>query len=449
MALIPIQEDSQATIETRRAEEKFVKVEGGISLDPKTIAMILVVMGLIFAFSLPAGKPLEFPYGIRIMPDILIVLLVLALIALMINRSIVVFNEFERGVVFRWGKFNRISGPGWEIIFPLVERYVKVDMRLEVISLGVQEVVTKDKVRFLIAPEIFMYVSNPKDAILNVQNYKKAVIQYVNSAVTHTAGDSTSDYIVAHMNEISDMLGHTVEHISNTPGKEWGVVVPRVKLAFIRFPEEVQSAMHHKVASEQLKLAAHEKAEAIKAEIDAIREAGGKLTDPAITYMYLEALDKVARGKATKIVLPLEISKIAETITRRTSGAMGMSQEGQKTGDAGITPELVNKYAEIVNNYDKRLKQIENKITPEEERKERNRMIRDAYRAGQNDTSRERAERREERKDADDSDHASSARVRHKGLVGEHGKEGKDKEPDDIKEYKDRIREIKKRVGID
>ena len=453
MALIPIQEDSQATIETRRAEEKFIKVEGGFALDAQTIAVILISFALIvFLFFWPSVKALEFPYGMSIMPDILIPLLVLALIALMINKSIVVFNEFERGVVFRWGKFDRIAGPGWAIVFPLLERYVKVDMRLEVISLGVQEVVTKDKVRFLIAPEIFMYVSNPKDAVLNVQNYKRAVIQYVNSAVTHTAGDSTSDYIVAHMNEISDMLGHSVEHISNTPGKEWGVVVPRVKLAFIRFPDVVQSAMHTKVASEQLKLAAHEKAEAIKAEIDAIREAGGKLTDPAITYMYLEALDKVARGKATKIVLPLEISKIAETITRRTAGALGGGLETSKGGGPGIPPEIISKYAEIVDSYDKRLKQIENKITPEEEKKERNRMIRDAYRAGQDDNREEHAARRTVKEDreagAGAGDHASSARIKHRNLVGEHGKET-EKDSEDLKEYKERIREIKKRVGIE
>jgi len=192
------------------------------------------------------GSTLDFPYGVSIEVQVLIVLLTVLLIFLIINKSIVNFMEYERGVVFRWGKFNRIAGPGWEVIFPLMERYVKVDLRLEVISLPPHEVVTKDKVRFLVSPEIFMYVSNPKDAILNVQNYKKAVIQYVTSALTHTLGDSTSDYIVAHMNEISDMLGHSVEHIADTPGKEWGVVVPRVKLAFIRFPEEVQSAMQQK-----------------------------------------------------------------------------------------------------------------------------------------------------------------------------------------------------------
>ena len=352
MAVIPIQEESQASIEQQREQEKIIKVQGGFSLEPQTIAISVVSLLIVFFLFFYNNSTLDFPYGVRIEIKYLIPLLTIALIGLIINKSIVNFMEYERGVVFKWGKFNRIAGPGWEVIFPLMERYIKADLRLEVISLPPHEVVTKDKVRFLVSPEIFMYVSNPKDAILNVQNYKKAVIQYVTSALTHTLGDSTSDYIVAHMNEISDTLGHAIEHITNTPGKEWGVVVPRVKLAYIRFPDEVQSAMHKKVASEQLKLAAHEKAEAIKTEIDAIREAGGKLTDPALTYMYLESLDKVARGKATKIVLPLEISRMAESITRRTNGAMNGGR------DMNVPPEMVQRYSEMVDNYDKRLKDI-------------------------------------------------------------------------------------------
>ena len=426
MAVIPIQEESQATIEQQREEEKLIKVQGGFSLEPQTIAISIVSLLIVFFLFFYKGNSLDFPYGIRIEIQILIPILTVILIGLIINKSIVNFMEYERGVVFKWGKFNRIAGPGWEVIFPLMERYIKADLRLEVISLPPHEVVTKDKVRFLVSPEIFMYVSNPKDAILNVQNYKKAVIQYVTSALTHTLGDSTSDYIVAHMNEISDTLGHAVEHITNTPGKEWGVVVPRVKLAYIRFPDEVQSAMHKKVASEQLKLAAHEKAEAIKTEIDAIREAGGKLTDPALTYMYLESLDKVAKGKATKIVLPLEISRMAESITRRANGAMGGGR------DMNVPPEMVQRYSEMVDNYDKRLKDIEGRLTSSEGKEDRNRTLRDEYRKKQlvDKTVKEEIAPREKQTDA----------PREKTNA---------KEDSELSEYKDRIREIKKRVGID
>ena len=229
-------------------------------------------------------------------------------------------------------------------------------MRLHVYTIDPQEVVTRDKVRFLVSPEVFMYVSDPKSAVINVRDYESAVLSYVNSALTHICGSSTSDYIVSHMDEITHKIEASIHKAANQPGREWGVVVPKIKLTFIRFPEKVQDAMHEKVAAEQLKLAAHEKAEAIKVEIDAIREAGSKLTDPALTYMYLEALDKIARGRATKIVLPLEISRLAESITKRT----GVSPESL------ITPEMVNYYKDVMDKYEQRIRSIEKKLEKDE-----------------------------------------------------------------------------------
>jgi regulator of protease activity HflC (stomatin/prohibitin superfamily) len=447
MAIIPINEESQAQIETRRQDEKMVQLQGGFKLDTQTILIILdVLLILFFLTAWQPDKAIALPFNIRLSPFTILPILTIVFIALIINKTIVNFMEYERGVVFRWGRFNRIAGPGWEVVFPLLERYVKVDMRLEVISPGIHEVVTKDKVKFIVAPEIFLYVSNPKDAVLNIQNYKKAVIQYVNSALTHTLGDSTSDYIVAHMNEISDTLGHSVEHMTESPGKEWGVVVPRVKLAFIKFPDEVQSAMHKKVASEQLKLAAHEKAEAIKVEIDAIREAGGKLTDPALTYMYLESLDKVARGKATKIVLPLEITRMAEGMAKRSGNVLGLG------GDGGIPQDIIKKYTEIVDNYEKRINQIENKIDAGEKKDQ---LLEDKRLEKQAEEKADRSSKLERRNTIIES----NKRIREEYKSQQPTPKEERKEPaisktsgstnKELDDYKEKIKEIKKRIGIE
>lgn len=350
MALIPL--DGKETPEEAGGEVITKKKELGFDLN--TVAIILVSMILLFSL-------LFFPqtvegYKTPINQWMLILLCILALIALMVPRVIVKFLEYERGVVFRIGKFDRIAGPGWAIIFPFMETYARVDLRLHVYTIDPQEVVTKDKVRFLISPEVFMYISNPTDAVLNVENAKAATLGYITSSLRHVGGNSTSDYIISHMDEVSHMLEESIHHISTHPGRGWGVSVPRVKLTLVRFPDRVQDAMHEKVASEQLKLAAHEKAAATKIEIDAIREAGGKLTDPAITYMYLEALDKIARGRATKIILPLEVSKLAETITKRT---------GQTTAPPGLPLETINEYKGIIDSYEKRLSSIEHGLVRE------------------------------------------------------------------------------------
>ncbi len=344
MAFIPYKEGSTLDI---TAEEKKE-----LGLKWRDVLYVIVALFLIFLLISPIPKNFETVGigGIRVGTRHLIFLL---LVLLYLQRTIVRFNEYERGVVLRMGKFDRIAGPGWAIIFPLLEKYYKVDLRLQVFTIPPQEVVTRDKVRFLVSPEVFMYVTDPKAAVLNVEDYKKAALSYINSSLTHDCGNSTSDYIITHMDDLTHSLEGRIEHIANEPGKEWGIKIAKIKLTLVRFPDRVQDAMHEKVAAEQLKLAAHEKAEAIKIEIDAIREAGGKLTDPAITYMYLEALDKVARGRATKIVLPLEITKIAETISKST---------GKTIAPAGLPLEMINEYKNIIKKYDERIKSIEDRL---------------------------------------------------------------------------------------
>lgn len=403
MALIPIEEE-EIPEEAKRGiviEEK----KGAIPYWQAAIfiPIFIVLLSLLILFP-GATIPIYGEISVRIGTLILLVILVLA--ALMLPKAIVRLLEYERAVVFRLGKFSRVAGPGWVIIFPIMENYVVVSLRLQVYTVDPQEVVTRDKVRFLVSPEIFMYVSNPKDAVINVQDYEGAVLQYINSALTHICGNSASDYIISHMDDVSHKLEDSIHHISNLPGKEWGVTIPRVKLTLVRFPDKVQDAMHEKVASEQLKLAAHEKAEATKIEIDAIREAGSKLTDPAITYMYLEALDKVARGRATKIILPLEISKIAETITRRTGAPVDEIPQIQ------IPSGVIEQYKGTIDNYEKRIKSIESRLeTRDKEQKGLTEKIKDYE--------------------------------KEVGAPSEKKISMKEKE-----KYKKRIREIKKRLGV-
>jgi len=149
------------------------------------------------------------------------------------------------------------------------------------------------------------------------------------------------------MDKISRDLEEGVAKLASVPGREWGVEVPRIEIKSVEFPEKVQDAMHDRVAAEQKKLAAHEQAEAQKVVIDAVREAGAKLTDPAITYLYLETLDKMARGKATKIVFPMEFARIAETITGQAGG---------------LTTDQSDQMQAALDTYEKKIKVLEGKI---------------------------------------------------------------------------------------
>jgi len=278
----------------------------------------------------------------------------LAAFVILFPLTIYRIDDTERVAFYRLGVYKKIVGPGW--YFPAVlifniETIKLVDIRMEQVIVEPQPVVTKDKIWFQIAPTIFLYISNAEKAIRNVYDYKKAVVDYVIAALTSICGSQTSDYIVTHMDKISRDLEEGVAKLGSVPGREWGVEVPRIEIKSIEFPDKVQDAMHDRVAAEQRKLAAHEQAEASKVVIDAVREAGAKLTDPAITYLYLEALDKMARGRATKIVLPLEISKIAERITKTTGG---------------LTPDQSEQLQSALETYEGKIQKLEGEIKKKE-----------------------------------------------------------------------------------
>ena len=422
MAIIPLKE---------ALEGESVNKESGMAFRWKDILSSLMTGVLILMF-IYLPEPVELG-GVVFDARPLIVIL---LIVLVLRRVVVKVDAFERLVVLRMGKFKTIAQPGWHIIFPIAERFIKFDMRMHVYEVDPQEVVTKDKIRFMIAAAVFMFVTNPKDAALNVSDYKGAVLHYIVGSLRSVCGRSTSDYIVTHMEDICEDLEHGLKELASGP-MGWGIEVPRIEIKYIQFPDDVQYAMHRKVVAGQLKLASHERAEAIKVEIDAVREASAKLTDPAITYLYLEALDKIARGKATKIILPLEISKIAETITRRTGANSGAAPAitpdaiADAISSGSIPPELIEKYMKSIEKPDKPVGEIETKLTKEPV------------------TEKEVVEKEVKEQSTEGVKEQSTVKVKEQStddVKKESTDEVKEQSTDD---YSKRIKEIKKRVGIE
>lgn len=179
-------------------------------------------------------------FGIPIKPVILFLIAILIL-----SRFIVKFEEYERGIIFRFGRFREVTGPGWKIILPIFERYIGVDTRLGVYTTEPHEVLTKDGIRFLIGAAIFMHVSNPRDAVINIGDYRSAVIHYVDGSLRSVCGSSTSGYIISHMDEISKTIKDGVNKLASGM-KGWGVMVSRIEIKYIEFPHDVQDAMHKK-----------------------------------------------------------------------------------------------------------------------------------------------------------------------------------------------------------
>jgi regulator of protease activity HflC (stomatin/prohibitin superfamily) len=282
--------------------------------------------------------------------DTLIFLFTLVVFAILAIKSIVIVRPYERGIVERFGKYNRTLGAGLNILIPFVETVYRVDMREAILDVPPQEVITKDNVNLTVDAVIYFKVMDPFRVMYNVAMFDDAISKLAQTNLRNIIGDMNLDQILASRDRINLDLRKTLDEITD----RWGVRVTRVEIQDIQPPQDIVEAMSRQMKAERTKRAAILEAEAIKqAEIlkaegqktsailgaegnaEAIEKVAnaerkrkilvsegeakaisqvfaaiheGKPTKDILMIKYLEALEKMADGKATKIFMPVETS---------------------------------------------------------------------------------------------------------------------------------------------
>ncbi len=270
-------------------------------------------------------------------------LLILALIYGAAKSDMIVqLMDYERAVVFRMGKFVGVRGPGWVFILPFIEEYVKVDLRVQTVDIAPQKVITKDNIEVTIDAVIYLKVVDAAKAVLAVQDYRAAAILYIESKIREIAGGMTAEEIISNVDAINSELSKELQKLVS----DWGVEVVSVELKSVRLPPELMEAMHRRREAEQQKLATIQRAEAEKATIEAVKAAAKGLDDKTLAYYYIRALEKIAEGRATKLVLPLEISTLSQSISAALGGAVSPER---------VEKDLSGKYAYLLEEFKKLL----------------------------------------------------------------------------------------------
>ena len=233
---------------------------------------------------------------------------------------VLLLKEYERAVILRFGRVNRVGGPGWAVQFPPLEESIVVELRTQTIDVPKQSIITKDKIELTIDAVIYMRVKKDNASVINsvteVKDYQNAMQLYVISLIRDVAGSLQLSELVENIEKLNVQLKEGLKEVS----EQWGVEVISVEIQSVDIPKIVLDALHDKQAAEQRKLGRFEEAEAQKREIEVVKEAAESLSDKALAYYYVKALEKLAEGKATKIIFPLEITKIAEAIGGRAVG---------------------------------------------------------------------------------------------------------------------------------
>jgi len=239
-------------------------------------------------------------------------LILTALFLLILLRSIKQINQYERGVKFRFGKFASILEPGWRIVWPIIEGYSKIDMRVKAVDVPDQEAITKDNVSARVNAVIYYRIQNAEKALLEVENFYYAVSQLAQTTMRNVIGEISLDDLLSKRNEVADKIQLIIDKATDP----WGVKVESVELKDIILPDEMKRVIAKQAEAERERRAIIIRAEGEKAAADNIATAAASLSSSpgGLHIRTLQTLSELSSDKSNTIVFvtPLEILRAFE-----------------------------------------------------------------------------------------------------------------------------------------
>lgn len=234
------------------------------------------------------------------------------LLLLIVLRSIRQVNQYERGVKFFFGKYYKTLEPGWRLVFPVIQTLTKVDIRTKAVDVPLQEAITKDNVSAKINAVIYYKVVDVSKALLEVENFKYAVLQLAQTTMRNVVGELELDGLLANRDAAADRIREIVESMAD----KWGVMVETVELKDIILPEDMQRTIAKQAEAEREKRAVIINAEGEFIASNKLAEAAKILSAApgALHLRTLNTINDVSSDQSNTIVfaLPLEILRAFE-----------------------------------------------------------------------------------------------------------------------------------------
>jgi regulator of protease activity HflC (stomatin/prohibitin superfamily) len=240
------------------------------------------------------------------------------LVVLFLSAALRILNEYERGVIFRLGRVIQAKGPGLIILIPVVDKMVKVSMRLVAMDVDPQDVITRDNVSVKVNAVIYFRVIDPIKAIVEVEKYIYAISQLAQTTLRSVCGQAELDELLSAREKINAQL----QEILDTHTDPWGIKVATVELKHIDLPQEMQRAMAKQAEAERERRAKVINAEGEFQAADRLA-AAAKIIDrhpTAIQLRYLQTMREMSAENNTTTVFPLPLDlfrpfiKLAEKV---------------------------------------------------------------------------------------------------------------------------------------
>ena len=251
---------------------------------------------------------------------LILVAILLFLVVLFLFAAIKVAREYERGIIFRLGRLlPEPKGPGLFILIPIVDRMVKVDLRTITLNIPPQEVITKDNVPVRVNAVAYFRIVEPKNAIVQVENYMVATSQIAQTTLRSVLGQHLLDELLSERDKINSILQEIIDEATSP----WGIKVSIVEVKDVEIPSGMQRAMARQAEAER-----ERRAKVIAAEGEF--QASERLKDAALVIeqhpialqlRYLQTLLELGSSASTTIVFPAPLDLIKPFLEKTNSGS--------------------------------------------------------------------------------------------------------------------------------
>jgi regulator of protease activity HflC (stomatin/prohibitin superfamily) len=244
----------------------------------------------------------------------------LLLLFLFLVRTVKVIPEYERGVIFTFGKFSGIRKPGLTLLIPIAQIMRRVDMRLATAEVPRQEVMTKDNIPMLVNAVVYFRVIDPEAVIIKIEDYIFAIRQYTQAALRDVIGNNEMDSVLMERLQIAE----AIREIVDAETSDWGVDIESIKIQELELPAEMKRAMARQAEAERERRAA---IIASKGELEAslnLRKAAEELSASAgaLHLRTLQTIRDIASDPSEKIVLfmPSNMANLGDLFSGKKEG---------------------------------------------------------------------------------------------------------------------------------
>ncbi len=251
------------------------------------------------------------------------IVVIVALLVLLWS-AVRILREYERGVVFRLGRLLRAKGPGLIFLIPIVDRMVRIDLRVVTVDVPRQELMTRDNVPVSVDAVVYFRVVNSEDAVVRVEHFGKATFMLAQTTLRSVLGQHELDELLSQRDRINQQLQRVIDERTEA----WGIKVMLVEVRDVALPETMKRAMAKQAEVERERRAKVINAEGEYQAAEKLVMAAEKIAAQpiALQLRYLQALTEIAAEQHTTTVFPIPIDLLTPFL-KKTSGERMIARE--------------------------------------------------------------------------------------------------------------------------